>query len=148
MTFFNDRRNARKRKSIFFAFFLCVLVIFYYSWLPYPKLASETYLPAWLLDWSNLHFNLRTAFPFIGVGFLLEMLGATSGQKKNAKVKVLMSLYPIVLAAIIVSIAEVGQYFIVNRHPDSMDILFGILGSVLGAFVYHIGVLLRKTKMV
>jgi hypothetical protein len=68
------------KKMLLVLLLSCTVGIFYYSWLPDPKLASETYLPAWLLDWSNLHFNLRTAIPFIGFGFLLEMWGATSSQ--------------------------------------------------------------------
>ena len=125
----------------------CTAAVFYYSWLPDPKLASETYLPTWLRNWSNLHFNLRTAIPFVGIGILLEMWGATPGQKKTTKAKVLRLLFHIGIAAIIVSVAEVGQYGILNRHPDGMDILFGILGSVSGAFLYHIGIGFSKTKI-
>jgi glycopeptide antibiotics resistance protein len=136
------------KKLLLILLLVCTAAVFYYSWLPDPKLASETYLPAWLLNWSNLHFNLRTAIPFVGIGFFLEMWGTTPDPKKKTKAKVIRSLFHTVLAAIIVSVAEVGQYFILNRHPDSMDILFGVLGSVFGVFVYHIGVLLRKTKTV
>ena len=124
----------------------CTLGIFYYSWLPDPKLASETYLPAWLLDWSNLHFNLRTAIPFIGFGFLLEMWGATSSQKKNTKEKVLGSLFNILLAAVIVILAELGQCFVIKRIPDSMDILYGILGSVLGCLLFVLFTILIKSN--
>lgn len=125
-----------RKKMLLVMLLSCTFGIFYYSWLPDPKLASETYLPAWLLDWSNLHFNLRTAIPFIGFGFLLEMWGATSSQMKNTKEKVLGSLFHILLAAVIVSLAELGQCFIIKRIPDSMDILYGILGSVLGSVLY------------
>jgi len=124
----------------------CTVGIFYYSWLPDPKLASETYLPAWLLQWSNLHFNLRTAIPFIGFGFLLEMWGGISGQKKNTKEKVLRALFHIALAAVIVTLAELGQYFILNRHPDSMDILYGILGSVLGCLLFVLFTILIESN--
>ena len=124
------------KKMLLVLLLSCTLSIFYYSWLPDPKLASETYLPAWLLDWSNLHFNLRTAIPFIGFGFLLEMWGATSSKKKNTKEKFLRSFFHILLAAVIVSLAELGQCFIIKRIPDSMDILYGILGSVLGSVLY------------
>ena len=134
------------KKLILFLLLACTVGIFYYSWLPDPKLASETYLPAWLRNWSNLHFNLRTAIPFIGLGYLLEILGATLGQKKTTKAKMLTALFHIAIAAVIVTTAELGQYGILNRHPDSMDILYGILGSVLGALVYHIRANLRKSK--
>ena len=126
--------------------FACTVGIFYYSWLPDPKLASETYLPLWLRHWSNVHFNLRTAVPFVGIGFLLEMWGANPVPKKNTKAKMLRLLLHTVFAAFIVSLAEAGQYGLLNRHPDGMDILFGILGSVSGASVYYIGAIFRKTK--
>lgn len=126
--------------------FACTVGIFYYSWLPDPKLASETYLPVWLSHWSNEHFNLRTAVPFVGLGFLLEIRGSTSTHNKTTTAKLLTLLYHTLLAALIVSLAEAGQYGILNRHPDGMDILFGILGSISGALVFHTGTALRKTK--
>jgi hypothetical protein len=134
------------KKMLLILLLACTVGIFYYSWLPDPKLASETYLPVWLRNWSNLHFNLRTAIPFLGIGFLFEMWGANPVPKKNTKAKVLGLLLHTVLAALIVSLAEVGQYGILNRHPDGMDILFGILGSVSGALVYHIMGALKKQR--
>ena len=132
------------KKLLLLLIITCTVGIFYYSWLPDPKLTSETYLPVWLRNWSNLHFNLRTAIPFLGIGFLFEMWGANPVPKKNTKAKVLGLLLHTVLAALIVSVAEVGQYGLLNRHPDGMDILFGILGSVSGAVVYHIVGALKK----
>ncbi len=134
------------KKLLLILLITCTVGIFYYSWVPDPKLASETYLPAWLLNWSNLHFNLRTAIPFLGIGFLLEVWGSIPPQKKTPKAKVFALLFHTILAALIVSVAEVGQYGLLNRHPDSMDILFGILGSVSGALVYHIMGALKKQR--
>jgi VanZ family protein len=37
-----------------------------------------------------------------------------------------------------VIIAEIGQFFIVHRSPDLMDVFYGFLGSVLGAFVFYL----------
>lgn len=139
-------KQSMVKKWLLILLLACMATIFYYSWLPDPKLASETYLPVWLRHWSNEHFNLRTAIPFIGIGFLFEMWGSNPVPKKNTKAKVLGLLLHTVLAALIVSVAEVGQYGIVNRHPDGMDILFGVLGSVSGALVFHTGTALRKIK--
>ena len=74
------------------------------------------------------------------------MWGANPAPQKNTKAKVIRSLFHTVLAALIVSVAEVGQYFILNRHPDSIDILFGVLGSVSGALVCHIMGALKKQR--
>jgi VanZ family protein len=34
-----------------------------------------------------------------------------------------------------VVIAELGQYFIPTRYPDPMDILYGIIGALLGMMI-------------
>lgn len=69
---------------------LCLFLvaeIFYLSWMPEGHLGLETYLPVWLLDWSEIHFNLRTAIPFIALGFLFEipesLFVKTNGYKTN-----------------------------------------------------------------
>lgn len=114
---------------------LFIVGIFYYSWLPNPSLASENYLPLWLRNWSNIYFNLRTAVPFVGLGLLLEIwtliaTNKTSRSKRSSRV------INITIAAFTVSIAEAGQFFIANRHPDCMDLLFGIVGSFLGICMF------------
>jgi glycopeptide antibiotics resistance protein len=127
-----------QKKMLLVLLFICIFGIFYYSWLPDPKLASETYLPKWLINWSNHYFNLRTAIPFLGFGFLMEMWRATPNQKKTTMTKVLKVLTHTALGAIIVSIAEGGQYLLIHRHPDSLDLLYGILGSILGSLLYYV----------
>jgi glycopeptide antibiotics resistance protein len=44
------------------------------------------------------------------------------------------TLYSIFL----VIIAELGQLFVAHRNPDVMDVFYGFLGSVLGAFVFYL----------
>jgi glycopeptide antibiotics resistance protein len=47
-------------------------------------------------------------------------------------------IYNLGIAAVVVSIAECGQFLIKNRSPDILDIYFGIMGSLIGGLV-HIG---------
>jgi hypothetical protein len=114
---------------------LFIIGIFYYSWLPNPSLASENYLPLWLRNWSNIYFNLRTAVPFVGLSFLLELWSSITPKKRVYK-KWTSRIMNITIAGIIVSIAEIGQFFIAKRHPDSMDLLFGLAGSIIGICLF------------
>ena len=125
--------------------FLFIIGILYYSWIPSPSLVSENYLPLWLRNWSNIYFNLRTAVPFVGLGFLLEVWTLIDPKKRSRK-KINSRVINIIIAVITVSVAETGQFFISSRHPDSMDLLFGIMGSVLGIFLYDFTKLLFKTS--
>ncbi|WP_281224932.1 VanZ family protein [Flavobacterium aquiphilum] len=117
---------------------LVLLFIFYYSWLPDSSLRTETYLPIWLVDWSNHYYNLRTAIPFIPLGFLLEAWTFTIKKKHKHKKNCLsMTIRNLGISALIVSIAEGGQFLVLYRNPDYRDIIFGILGSILGAGTFY-----------
>lgn len=118
-------------------------IVFYFSWLPDPSLKSETYLPNWLLRWSNQYYNLRTAVPFVAVGFLLEAYAHFKTSHQIAHGKKLNFIQNIGIAAIIVCIAEGGQFMIHKRSPDMMDVFYGITGSIVGAIGYN---LLKKDK--
>lgn len=60
------------RKIVLLLLLLVISIVFYFSWLSDPSFMNETYLPQWLLNWSNYYYNLRTAIPFVALGFLLE----------------------------------------------------------------------------
>jgi glycopeptide antibiotics resistance protein len=96
--------------------------IFVFSWLNSPDFANVPLMPSWLNNWSNLNGQLRTGAPFIPLGFLLN-----SYSKKWA-----ISLTGLLISFFVVVIAELGQYFIPTRYPDPMDILYGIIGALLG----------------
>lgn len=130
-------------KIVLLLLFLVIGAVFYFSWLSDPSLSSETYLPRWLLNWSNHYYNLRTAVPFIGLGFLLEVYGDRSDLNEACNNKKLNFIQNIVFAAIIVCIAEGGQFLIQKRSPDFMDVFYGIVGSVIGALGYNV---LKKIK--
>jgi len=126
-----------KHNFIILFFFLITLSIFYFSWIPDSQFSSETYLPLWLRNWSNSHFNLRTAIPFIGFGFFLAAWISSKSQSKITNATVIWFWYSIIVFAV-ASLAEVGQFFILNRHPDILDVLFAIAGSQLGFGIYFL----------
>ena len=129
------------KKKIIFIF--VIIGIFYLSWLPDPTLRNETYFPKWLLDWSNHYYNLRTAIPFLALGFLSE---AYTQQKYSNEInfdKNLNFIKSIGIATLIVCIAEGGQFLIQKRNPDLMDVFYGILGSMVGMYFYN---LLKRLK--
>lgn len=138
--------NASFRKLIIFILFLCFLSVFYFSWLPSPNLEQETYLPSWLRNWSNYYYNLRTAVPFVAIGFLLEL-----GRQKNNLIGRNRSIQKLfiqntAISSAVVCIAEGGQFLIQYRCPDLMDIFFGILGSGIGSLGYYFIRYLINTK--
>lgn len=124
------------KKIVLFIF--VIAAVFYFSWLPDPSFKNETYLPKWLLNWSDHYYNLRTAIPFLAVGFLLEAYTQNKDSNEIDYNKNWNFIQNIGISTIIVCIAEGGQFLIRKRNPDLMDVFYGILGSLIGAFVFNI----------
>lgn len=134
------------KKMVLFLLLFVIGIVFYFSWLTDPSLKTETYLPQWLLNWSNSYYNLRTAIPFVVVGFLLEAYTQhkiSNGKHHNQDSNFMQNIG---IATIIVCIAEGGQFLIQKRNPDVMDVFFGILGSFIGALGYYLVSILINSK--
>ena len=113
------------------ALYFCVACVFYFSWLPDPSFSNQTYMPSWLVLWSDEYGRLRTAIPFIAIGFIFQYL---------LKPSEFFTLLGFLMSLFIVFFAEGIQFLLPNRHPDFFDILFGALGSIVGMllfFVFH-----------
>lgn len=104
------------------------LLVFYFSWLPNPDIGLKSYFPVWLGDWTNKNGNLRTAVPFIFLALLFE-IGFVNDHETWKRRFIIM-----VILAVIVFVAELGQLFIPLRHFDPEDILWAIVGSILGLY--------------
>lgn len=136
----HKERFFSKVLKTFFLLFI-VLSIFYFSWIPDTSLHSESYLPSWLVDWSNQHYNLRTAVPFIFFGFLLET-GVLIFPSPTIQFSLItFRIRHLGISFLVVVLAEVWQ-FCCNRHPDILDVGYGLLGSIAGGLLYYF---FRKT---
>lgn len=125
------------KKIILFPLTVVIVAVFYFSWLSDSSLETETYLPRWLLNWSNEYYNLRTAIPFVALGFLLEIFTNRKKSYDTNSNKNLSFMRNLGIAAVIALIAEGGQFLLTNRNPDIMDIYFAIVGSLLGGLGYN-----------
>jgi hypothetical protein len=123
------------KKIITLVISIVVVCVFYYSWIPDSKLGTESYMPRFILNWCNSYYNLRTAIPFFIIGFLFEFVSTLKKRADYSKFR--SALINTFFSAILVGAAETGQKFLVRRYPDLNDVLFGISGSIIGAFFFH-----------
>lgn len=136
------------RKIILFPLVFVIATVFYYSWLSDPSLKTETYLPHWLLKWSNKYYNLRTAIPFVALGFLLETYANRKKTYDTNPNKSLSFMQNLGISAFIALLAEGGQFLLKNRNPDIMDVYFAIIGSLFGGLGYYfLGVLMNFKRV-
>ena len=126
------------KKIILIPLFFVIVAVFYFSWLSDPSLESETYLPQWLLNWSNENYNLRTAIPFVALGFLLEAYTNRKSPYDTNPNKNLSFMQNLGISAVIAFIAEGGQFLIKSRNPDIMDVYFAIVGGLVGGLGYNL----------
>jgi glycopeptide antibiotics resistance protein len=109
--------------------YFCIFCVFYFSWLPNPSFSNQLYLPTWLVMWSDEYGRLRTAIPFLAIGFIFQYLFKPLG---------FFTLLGLLLSLLIVFIAEAIQFLLPNRHPDFFDVLYAALGSVVGMLLFFI----------
>jgi glycopeptide antibiotics resistance protein len=109
--------------------FFCILCVFYFSWLPNPSFVNQSYLPRWLVYWADVYVQLRTAIPFLPIGFLCQYLFKPAS---------FFTFNGFVLALIVVALAEIGQFFLPYRFPDWMDVFYGLAGALVGMLAYYI----------
>lgn len=107
----------------------CIVCVFYFSWLPNPSFVNQSYLPRWLVYWADVYVQLRTAIPFLPIGFLCQYIFKPSS---------FFTFKGFLLALIVVALAEIGQFFLPYRFPDWMDVFFGITGALVGMLAYFI----------
>jgi VanZ family protein len=117
-------------RLVLFGFLLVTgtVAVFYFSWLPQPDFRTVSFIPDWLARWSNIHDSLRTAIPFIFLGFF-SGLSLTDLNKPR-----IWWLYTWFAFILIVIIAEAGQLFLPLRVFDWRDIVWGSAGDLCGLF--------------
>lgn len=126
------------KKIILFPLFFVIVAVFYFSWLSDSSLKTETYLPRWLLNWSDKYYNLRTAIPFVALGFLLETYTNRKKSYDTNPSKNSSFMQNLGITALIAFIAEGGQFLLKSRNPDIMDVYFAIIGGLFGGIGYNL----------
>lgn len=118
-------------KPLFLVVFITTVScsILYLSWFPDPEIGTVFPFPLWLGRWINIHVNLRTAIPFLFLGFLEEYL--LIYFKKSQ----IWRIWALIFSIIVVAIAEIGQLWIPKRHFDYEDIGYGVLGTLAGLLI-------------
>ncbi|CAD0006592.1 VanZ family protein [Flavobacterium salmonis] len=127
----NSNHKSCSRVLTGVLFLICTAAVFYYSWLPSSNLKTETYLPRIIIEWTSEYLNLRTAVPFLLLGFLCDFCWESDTYDKERN-SVFAGSRTVIICTVIVCLAEAGQFFISDRHPDFMDIFFGIAGGICG----------------
>lgn len=111
---------------------ITIYLVFYLSWLSNPDVGDVLPTPTWISQWVNANGNIRTAVPFIFLGGLAELGLCTEKNKSIGRGWVGLGLLAVV------TMAEVGQLWIPQRHFDVWDIVCGGLGTILGMIMTNV----------
>ena len=107
---------------------LGIILVFYFSWVPNPRLSLYGNLPDWVTRWTDTveNMNLRTAVPFVFMGLAAGAWLFITGRSPREWLAAWLALVSVV------TVAEAGQLFLPNRYFDVGDIAWGSIGSLLG----------------
>lgn len=119
----------------YLAMILFSFSVLYYSWLQEPSFSSESYMPGWLVQWSDEYGRLRTAVPFVCLGLLGNMFHAN---------RIKAFLLFICFSFLLVLLAEIGQLFLPQRFPDWADVLCALGGGILGYSIQYLFGIFKK----
>ncbi|WP_109676924.1 hypothetical protein [Dyadobacter jejuensis] len=106
---------------------MLMIFVLIFSWLPNPDIGLLPIFPHWLGEWTNKNKNLRTAVPFVFLGFIGPFLPLFSNKSIWTR-----AMLVLVSLLFLVSMAEVGQLLLPRRHFDWGDIGWGMAGTLLG----------------
>ncbi len=96
------------------------------AWRPSPFLTEVGFIPHEFARWADARYNLRTAIPFLGLGFIA---GVLSGGRWKPAAWLLLALF------LFSGLLELGQLFISSRHPNWEDVMYGCAGAAIGGLV-------------
>ncbi|WP_111307963.1 hypothetical protein [Confluentibacter sediminis] len=126
------------KRNVFYFFLIIIgaLIVLYLSWVSSPKIGGNVLIPSWIAYWVDAYrYNeIRTAVPMVFLGVLSGfMILSNKLDKKTWGIIAWLSL------TVLISIAEIGQYFRPMRSFDLKDIAWGSIGSGFGLLVAFIG---------
>ncbi|MFD2256101.1 hypothetical protein ACFSSA_05375 [Luteolibacter algae] len=100
--------------------------VFYFSWIPNPRLGELGWMPEGLGDVVDRFSRLRTGVPFVGLGLVTGFFLRRKRRPLGDWGLVFLFLVCVVFTA------ELGQINLPRRVLDWQDILWGIVGSAVG----------------
>jgi glycopeptide antibiotics resistance protein len=109
-----------------------VTCILFFSWLPHPSFRNLPFFPNWLANWTDKYGNLRTAIPFVPLSFFLKIT-----IQKSYGITLSLCLF-------LATVAELGQILLPFRSFDFGDILFALIGCIVGLFFFFLFDFCRK----
>lgn len=103
-------------------------LVFFFSWIPQPRLELTALLPAWLSRWADqdANMNLRTAIPLLFLGLVAGIWLVSTRRSGQSWALTWLGLVGVV------ALAEAGQLIQPLRHFDWGDIGWGAVGSAAG----------------
>lgn len=112
---------------------ILIFCVLFFSWLPYPSFRELSFLPNWLVKWTDEYGNLRTAIPFVPLSIFLR---ATTSKS-----------YCFCTCLSLAIIAETGQLLLPLRNFDIVDIGYASMGSLIGlCILFMLNILKISTK--
>jgi len=117
-----------------FIIIIGTLLVLYLSWVSSPKIGGNPLVPNWIAMWVDAYYfdAIRTAVPMIFLGGMSGLLIVFN----NLNMKWWWLAWG--LLSLLVCIAEIGQFLRPLRSFDSMDILWGSVGSALGLLMVYV----------
>ncbi|QJD80130.1 hypothetical protein [Spirosoma rhododendri] len=108
-----------------------ISLVFFFSWIPQPRLELTALLPDWLSRWADQdeNMNLRTAIPLLFLGLVTGIWLVVTRQPLRSWGIAWLGLVGVV------GLAEAGQLLQPLRHFDWGDIGWGAAGSAAGLLV-------------
>src|SRR5690606_12605114 len=126
------------RRNVFYFFLILIgtLMVLYLSWVSSPKIGGNILIPNWIAYWVDAYrYNeIRTAVPMVFLGGLSGFVILYNKlDKKTWGIMAWASL------TVLISIAEIGQYFRPMRSFDLKDIAWESIGSGFGILITFFG---------
>lgn len=105
---------------------IVLLLVVYLSWRQSPQMADAYWMPSFLGLWADEFVRARTAVPFVFLGFLN---GITQCLRNESIVAFGKSVLAYTAFAVLV---ELGQLLLPTRHCDPLDMVWALVGVMVG----------------
>lgn len=119
-------------KLINFFVLVYLLEIYFFAWLPNPELVIKALVKLFPYEWFTYYFSEVMIIPYFVLGLLLEVRSVLEAKKNDEQKSIMDSISNVFFIAVIINVAEAGQYFIENRFPDIFQVFQRIFEAFFG----------------